>query len=213
VVLMAPSDQPELERALDFALSQEHPNAIRYPRDNVPPTPLKPAADSPEWAITRTGGVSRVLQEGTDAWLVAYGALAWQALDAARCLANEGLSVGVIDARFCKPLDQAMLQRVFAAGKPILTVEDHSFLNGFGTAVVELAAEKRYDTRLVTRLGLPDRFIKHASRGEQLAQVGLDPAGIARSVRAAIEEHLKSQITTMPVEAVATTRVAAPLRR
>src|SRR4029079_2765571 len=85
-----------------------------------------------------------------------------------------------------------MLQRVFALSaenaSPILTVEDHSVVNGFGTAVVEHAAEKRYDTRRVTRLGLPDRFIKHASRNEQLKEVGLDAAGIARSVRAADEE-------------------------
>ena len=212
MVLIAPSDQPELEKALDFALSQEHPNEIRYPRDNVPPAPLMAPDQAPAWAVTRTGGVSRTLREGTDAWLIAYGSMAWQALEAATLLANEGLSVGVVDARFCKPLDGAMLERVFAAGKPILTVEDHSTINGFGTAVIEHAAEKRYDGRLVTRLGLPDRFIKHAGRGEQLKQVGLDPTGIARSVRAALEEHLKGHIVTVPVETVPTKRGVTSMR-
>ena len=88
-----------------------------------------------------------------------------------------------MDARFCKPLDGEMLARVFAKGTPVLTVEDHSVVNGFGTAVVEHAAEKRYDTRLATRLGLPDRFIKHASRGEQLKEVGLDATGIESAIR------------------------------
>jgi len=186
MVLMAPSDERELRRSMDLGLAIDHASEIRYPRDNCPPAPL---GEDTAWAITKTGGNSRVLKEGTDATLVAFGSVAWQALDAAKLLENEGLSVGVIDARFCKPLDAVMLKKVFAAGKPILTVEDHSIINGFGTAVIEHATEHRYDARLVTRLGLPDRFIKHASRGEQLKEVGLDPAGIARSVRAAIEER------------------------
>jgi 1-deoxy-D-xylulose-5-phosphate synthase len=132
--------------------------------------------------------VSRTLREGTDATIIAYGSTAWQSVEAAKLLENEGLSVGVVDARFCKPLDGAMLARVFARGLPIITVEDHAVINGFGTAVVEHAAEHRYDARLVTRLGLPDRFIRAASRGEQLKEVGLDAVGISRSVRAAMEE-------------------------
>jgi 1-deoxy-D-xylulose-5-phosphate synthase len=185
IVLMAPSDEPELVRSLDLAVALDKPTEIRYPRDNVPPQPL--GEDSP-WGITKTGGVSRTLREGADATIIAYGSLAWQAMDAAKLLEAEGLQVAVVDARFCKPLDGAMLEKVFAKGTPILTVEDHAAINGFGTAVVEHATEKRYDTRLVTRLGLPDRFIRFASRNEQLAEVGLDAAGIARSVRAAMEE-------------------------
>jgi 1-deoxy-D-xylulose-5-phosphate synthase len=109
-------------------------------------------------------------------------------MEAAKLLENEGILVNVVDARFCKPLDGEMLQHVFSKNHPILTIEDHSIINGFGSAVIEHAQEKRYDARLVTRLGLPDRFIKHASRPEQLKEVGLDPAGLVRSARAAIEE-------------------------
>jgi 1-deoxy-D-xylulose-5-phosphate synthase len=188
IVLVAPSDEAELIRGLDFLTSLDSPSVMRYPRDNVPPHPL---GDDLPWAITKTGGGSRTLKSGADAVIIAYGALARQSLEAAQLLENEGLSVGVIDARFCKPLDGEMLQRVFAAaeaaGAPILTVEDHAIVNGFGTAVVEHAQEKKYDARRVTRLGLPDRFIRHASRSEQLKEVGLDAAGIARSIRAAIE--------------------------
>lgn len=197
IVLMAPSDEPELIRSLDLAVSLDHPSELRYPRDNVPPVPL--GEDTP-WGIVKTGGLSRTLRAGTEATLLAYGATAWQAMEAAALLENEGLSVGVVDARFCKPLDGAMLERVFATGKPILTVEDHSIINGFGTAVVEHAQQHRYDARLVTRLGLPDRFIRHASRGEQLKEVGLDPAGIARSVRAAIEEAAAVPHEAAPVK-------------
>ncbi|MCL2649172.1 MAG: 1-deoxy-D-xylulose-5-phosphate synthase [Phycisphaerales bacterium] len=200
MVLLAPSDEKELIRSLDLATSLDQPSVIRYPRDNVPPQPL--GEDSP-WGILKTGGISRPLREGIgggDATLIAYGACAWQALEAAKLLENEGLSVAVIDARFCKPLDGQMLERVFARNHPILTVEDHSIINGFGSAVIEHAQEKRYDARLVTRLGLPDRFIKHASRDEQLKEVGLDPTGIARSVRAAIAESRTIPTVPAPVK-------------
>ena len=124
--------------------------------------------------------------------------------------------MAVIDARFCKPLDGEMLQRVFlaaaAANSPILTLEDHSIINGFGTAVVEHAAEKRYDARRVTRLGLPDRFIKHASRSEQLKDIGLDAAGIARSVRAAMEEGAREPESPGVIGTVPARRVVRALR-
>ena len=204
IVLMSPSDERELVHSLDLAASLDHPSQLRYPRDNVPVTPL--GEDSP-WGIVKTGGISRTLRDGTDATIIAYGSLAAQALEAAALLENEGLSVAVIDARFCKPLDGAMLERVFAAGVPVITVEDHSIVNGFGTAVVEHAHQHRFDARLVTRLGLPDRFIKHASRPEQLKEVGLDPAGIVRSVRIAIDET-----RTIPHEAAAVKRTAPQMR-
>lgn len=198
MVLMAPSDEKELTRSLDLSVSLDSPVVIRYPRDNVPPEPL---GEDSEWTITKSGGKSRTLREveGARATLVAYGSMAWQAMDAAKLLENEGILVNVVDARFCKPLDADMLKHVFAKNHPVLTIEDHSIINGFGSAVIEHAQEKRYDARLVTRLGLPDRFIKHANRGEQLREVGLDPAGLARSTRAAIEET--TTIGTKPTPA------------
>jgi 1-deoxy-D-xylulose-5-phosphate synthase len=75
---------------------------------------------------------------------------------------------------------------VLTAAHPVITVEDHSLQNGFGTAVLEYAVSHGLPTAHVTRLGMPDRLIAHATRKEQLAEVGLDPAGIANSVRDAI---------------------------
>jgi 1-deoxy-D-xylulose-5-phosphate synthase len=190
MVLMAPSDEAELNRSLRLALSLESPSAVRYPRDNVPACnfeevidpPLRPSA-SAEWKP----GKSRVLREGTDATLIAYGALAHPAMIAAEDLASEGLSVAVVDARFCKPLDGDMLTRVLTGGQPVLTVEDHSLQNGFGSAVLEYAVAHNLPTDRIVRLGMPDRLISHATRAEQLAEVGLDATGIARSVRDAIQ--------------------------
>jgi 1-deoxy-D-xylulose-5-phosphate synthase len=189
MVLMAPSDEAELNRSLRLALSLEMPSALRYPRDNVPASNFEDVIDEPlrnaaaqEWQVGR----SRVLREGTDATIIAYGALAQNAMLAADTLSADGIAVGVVDARFCKPIDVEMLARVIKPGHAVITVEDHSLQNGFGSAVTEFAVAHHLSTQDITRLGMPDRLIAHASRKEQLAEVGLDPAGIARSVRDAI---------------------------
>lgn len=204
MVLMAPSDEADLNRSLRLALSLESPSALRYPRDNVPACnfedvidePLRAAASS-EWKL----GKSRTLREGSDATLLVYGALAQHAMIAAEELALEGLTVGVIDARFCKPLDGDMLARVLASGQRVLTVEDHSLQNGFGSAVLEYAVAHHLPTDKITRLGMPDRLIAHATRPEQLAESGLDATGIARSVRDAVgaSEGAVGDTTVPPV--------------
>ncbi|HTV49142.1 MAG TPA: 1-deoxy-D-xylulose-5-phosphate synthase [Phycisphaerae bacterium] len=201
MVLMAPSDANELTASMDFAMTLEHPCEIRYPRDNCPTEPL--GASEP-WSIGRNGGKSRRLRNGTDATLLAYGSMALQALQAAKQLESEELDIGVVDARFCKPLDAAMLSELFAASKPIITVEDHSIINGFGTAVLEHAQVNGFDGRLVTRSGIPDRFIRHANRGEQLKEVGLDAPGLCTTVRDAIARHEERDYSSenQPVQSV-----------
>ncbi len=205
IVLMAPSDESELNESLDFAMTLQSPCEIRYPRDNCPAQPLGPGKP---WQIGRHGGVSRPLRQGDDATLVAYGAVAAQAMAAATILADEGIEVSVIDARFCKPLDAEMLAAIFTRGMPIITVEDHSTINGFGTAVIEHAQLHGFDARCVTRVGIPDRFVRQASRNEQLREIGLDPTGIASTVRDAIARHAAAAVSA-PVRARRTT---APLR-
>jgi 1-deoxy-D-xylulose-5-phosphate synthase len=132
-----------------------------------------------------------VLRTGSDVTLVAYGALVQNAMLAADELSAEGISVEVIDARFCKPLDAAMLKRALSSGRPVLTVEDHSLQNGFGSAVVEHAVAQGLPTEQIVRLGMPDRLIPHATRKEQLAEVGLDARGIANSVRDSIRRFTR----------------------
>ena len=89
-----------------------------------------------------------------------------------------------------------MLSRVLRAGRPVLTVEDHALQNGFGSAVIEHAVSNHLPTQAITRLGMPDRLIPHASRKEQLAEVGLDPAGIARSVRDAVRRGISVSVSS-----------------
>jgi 1-deoxy-D-xylulose-5-phosphate synthase len=198
MVLMAPSDEAELNRACRLALTLETPAAMRYPRDNVPAVNFEDEIDhalradaKEEWTVGR----SRVLREGSDATLIVYGALAQNVMIAAEQLACEGLNVEVIDARFCKPVDGDMLARVLKPGRPVLTIEDHSLQNGFAGAVIEYAVAHRLPTDGITRLGIPDRLIPHATRKEQLAEVGLDPTGIARSARDAIRAAQTAEST------------------
>jgi 1-deoxy-D-xylulose-5-phosphate synthase len=201
IVLMAPSDESELNRAVRLALSLDTPSALRYPRDNVPEEnfdaiidrPLRKAA-AEEWTVGR----SRVLRDGEEATVIVYGALAQDVLLAASELASDGIQIEVVDARFCKPLDAEMLQRVLRPGHAVLTVEDHSLQNGFGSAVIEHAVSHQLPTANIVRLGMPDRLISHATRKEQLTEVGLDSASIARSVRDAIQSAEKEPAVSMP---------------
>ena len=140
-----------------------------------------------------------MLREGTDATVIVYGALAESAMSAAVELANDSIDVEIIDARFCKPLDAEMLLRVLRPSHPVLTLEDHSLQNGFGSAVIEHAVAHRLPTQQITCLGMPDRLIAHATRKQQLAEVGLDTAGIAASIRAAAETKPHVEVSVRSV--------------
>ncbi len=212
IVLMAPSDEAELNRCLRLALTLETPSAVRYPRDNVPAKNLDEIIDSAlhaaaieEWTV----GKSRTLRTGPDATLIAYGAFAESAMEVAALLAQDEIEIEVIDARFCKPLDGAMLSRVLRPAHAVLTLEDHSLQNGFGSAVAEHAVGHSLPTAHLTALGMPDRLIAHATRKQQLADVGLDVTGIAQTVRDAIHAA-----QNLPAEAPAVeVSVRAPKNR
>jgi len=177
MVLMSPADEVELASAMDLALSLNRPSAIRYPRGPAP-QPV-PGTDTP----FELGRACRI-RPGTDGAFLALGAMVEPALAAADRLArDEGADTAVYSARFAKPLDQALIVELIRSGKPVLTVEDHAVMGGFGSAVMELAAGSRLDAANVRLLGLPDRFIAHASRSQQLAETGLDAAGLAAAMR------------------------------
>lgn len=175
MVLVAPADEAELLAALRFSVQMDRPVAIRYPRDDVP----EPLGPCPPFELGR----SRLLRDGHDAIVLAYGAMASHALDAAELSAADGLSLRVIQTRFARPVDERMLVESLTAGVPVITVEDHSIAGGFGSAVLEAAQSLQLPTEHLVRLGLPaDRFIPHGSRAAQLAECGIDAAGIARTV-------------------------------
>ena len=101
-------------------------------------------------------------------------------------LRAEGLDVGVINARFAKPLDKTTILRAVEETPLVVTVEEGTLEGGFGSAVLEAANAAVLDTRHIVRLGIPDRFIEHAERGELLADLGLNVEGLCRTVRSAL---------------------------
>jgi 1-deoxy-D-xylulose-5-phosphate synthase len=177
-VVMAPGDEHDVGPMLRFALEHDGPAALRYPKANL---------ERVERAVAPLElGQAEVHDWGEDGVLVAYGSLFPVCVKAAERLRDEGLHVGVINARFAKPLDKATLLKAVEELPLVVTIEEGTLEGGFGSAVLEAANAAGLDTRNVVRLGLPDRFIEHAERGELLAELGLDVAGICAAVRRAL---------------------------
>ena len=177
--VMAPGDEADVVPMMNFALAHTGPVSIRYPKASL---------ERRERAVAPLElGKSEVIEWGDDAILVAYGTLLGECLRAAETLRREGISVGVINARFVKPLDRETLARAIDQTRLVVTVEEGTLEGGFGSAVLEAANAAGLSASNVIRLGLPDRFVEHGERGELLAELGLDAAGICRSVRRAME--------------------------
>lgn len=181
MVLMAPGDEGDVGPMLDFALAHNGPVGIRYPKTNV---------EFHERNVAPVElGVSEVLEWGEDAILFAYGTTVSQALKAAELLRADGWSVGVVNARFVKPLDQNTLFKAIGQASVVATIEEGVLEGGFGSAALEAANNAGLDTRGLVRLGHPDRYVLHAERTEQLQEIGIDPEGIARAVRAKLADR------------------------
>jgi 1-deoxy-D-xylulose-5-phosphate synthase len=175
MVVMAPGDEADLPAMIDFALQHDAPVSIRYPKANV---------ERLERALSPVQlGQAEVLEWGHDGMIVAFGSLLPDCLRAAERLRADGLDVGVINARFVKPLDTETLFRAIESCRFVVTVEEGCLMGGFGSAVLEAANEAGLATQHVRRLGLPDRFVEHGERPELLADLSLDADGIAATCR------------------------------
>ncbi len=175
LVVMAPGDQQDLVRMIEWSLHYDGPTAIRYPKAAAETVARPLAAVVP--------GTAEVLRWGADAMLVACGTVLRACLQAADHLAKDGLQVGVINARFVKPLDAPTILRAVRECPVVVTVEEGALMGGFGSAVLEAAADAGLDASRVHRLGIPDHFVEHGDRSELLAGLGLDARGIARTCR------------------------------
>jgi 1-deoxy-D-xylulose-5-phosphate synthase len=175
-VVMAPGDELDMAPMLRFALAHNGPAALRYPKANL---------EKVERAVAPVElGQAEVYDWGDDGVLVAYGSLFPTCVKAAQKLrAEDGLNVGVINARFAKPIDRQTLLRAVEELPLVVTVEEGTLEGGFGSALLEAANAAGLDTRGIIRLGLPDRFVEHGERGELLADLELDVNGICQAVR------------------------------
>ncbi len=174
-VVMAPGDELDVAPMLEFALSHSGPVSIRYPKANLE------RLDRP--LVPMELGQAEVYEWGEDGVFIVCGTLFPTCVKAAEKLREEGLNIGVINARFIKPLDRATLLRAIEQMPLVVTVEEGTLEGGFGSAVLEAANSAGLDTSHVLRLGLPDRFIEHGERGELLADLSLDVSGLCATVR------------------------------
>ena len=180
MVLTAPANDIEMKLALEFALNQDKPVVIRYPKDIVPPEEFVRAACTKPFKLGKSVTVKR--SKNSTVAVVSYGNVLTEALKAASLLAEEKIAIDVVNGRFAAPVDDKIIS-LLKQGKSIVTVEDHAVACGFGSAVLELAAEKGYSTESIRLLGAPRRFIGHNSRDVQLMEAGANAEGIAGTVR------------------------------
>lgn len=159
------------------------PFSLRWPRDAVPDEVPSASTIAPvpfgSWEVLRTG---------RDLCILAVGTMVLPAVDAAQELAARGIDATVVNCRFMKPYDRAVFEEVVARHDAVLTVEEGTVLNGFGAYMArEIAAFRPGAPMRVETLGLPDAFVEHGGRGEILADLDLDAAGIARRARALVD--------------------------
>jgi len=181
-VLMAPADEAELVHAVATAVSiNDRPSAFRYPRGEGLGVKLP---DSPQvWPI----GKARLIREGNNIAILSYGTRLADSLKAADELAARGLPATVVDARFAKPLDTALIEQVARHHEVLITIEEAS-IGGFGSAVVHhLAWKGLLDNGLKVRpMVLPDKFIDHDSQAKQLAEARLTAKDIVTAALGAL---------------------------
>lgn len=178
--MMAPKDAREMKMMFKFALDHNGPSAIRYPRGIVPEIELPSAGIA--------YGRGEILKEGSDISLVAVGSCVMPALQAAERLELAGVSAQVVNARFIKPLDRALLLSVTARIPMIVTIEENALEGGFGSCVVECLNDAETNVR-VKRLGVPDKFIEQAGIDSLKAKYGIDEDGIFLAALSFLKEH------------------------
>ncbi len=176
MTVMAPKDENELRHMIHTALKQSGPVAIRYPRGPGVGVPM-----DPEYK-TIPVGEAEFLKEGRDLLIIALGSMVSPAREAARILEQEGVSAGVVNCRFVKPLDKRLAHKAQAVGK-VLVVEENICQGGLGGALLELFGDMGVENVRVKRMGLPDQFVEHGPLAVLREKCGLDTSGILKEAR------------------------------
>jgi 1-deoxy-D-xylulose-5-phosphate synthase len=184
VVLMAPRDEAMLVHMLHTAIAHDGPAALRYPRGAAE------GAELPERAEQIPTGTGELLASGERVALLGYGYGVSVALDAAKLLASHDLTATVADARFAKPLDGELLERLAIGHDLLVTIEESVLPGGFGSAVLEHVedafADRPGERARVLRIGLPDRYVTHGKPALLREEVGLTGEAVAERVLAAL---------------------------
>jgi 1-deoxy-D-xylulose-5-phosphate synthase len=182
IILLAPKDEGEMRDMLFTMTEHVGPAAMRYPRGNGIGADLKREPQRLEI------GKAELLRDGGEVAIVAYGSMVHPSLTAAANLAKDGIETTVINARFAKPLDSALLLALAKTKRLIVTVEEAYLIGGFGAAVLELLEENGLQDQVrVVRMGVPDRIVTHGDPKLLLAKYGLDADGIYTRVKESVE--------------------------
>ena len=172
MLIMTPSDENEMRRMLTTGYLFEGPAAVRYPRGTGPNAALEPGLEPLEI------GKGVIRRQGSKVALLVFGVQLPEALQV-----GETLDATVVDMRFVKPLDEALVRQLADSHELLVTIEENSIMGGAGSAVAEFLAGEAIVKPLL-QLGLPDIYVEHAKPAEMLAECGLDAAGIEAAVRA-----------------------------
>ena len=172
MVVMAPADENECRQMLHTATQHAGPSAVRYPRGSG--SGVAPAAKMSALPI----GKAQVRRQGTRIALLAFGSMVSLAEGV-----GETLDATVVNMRFIKPLDEALVLELAAHHELLVTLEENAVIGGAGAEVSRVVETLAQRPRML-RLGLPDRFIDHGDQAQLLASVGLDEAGILASINA-----------------------------
>ncbi|MCG6880782.1 MAG: 1-deoxy-D-xylulose-5-phosphate synthase [Deltaproteobacteria bacterium] len=176
MTIMAPKDENELRHMLFTAFNHTGPVAIRYPRGNGLGVPMDDAFQSLPM------GEIEILKEGKDLQVLALGSMVYPSLEAARILEGEGISAGVLNCRFAKPMDRKIADIAAASGR-LLVVEENVRMGGLGSGVLELFNDMGVRDILIKRMGLPDLFVEQGPAGLLRKNLGLDAEGITKEAR------------------------------
>ncbi|MFL0774397.1 MAG: transketolase C-terminal domain-containing protein, partial [Prochlorococcus sp.] len=175
--VMAPKDEAELQRMLVTCLGHPGPTALRIPRGNGEGVPLMEDGWEP-----LPIGRGEVLRDGEDLLIVAYGAMVAPAIATASLLEDSGVMATVINARFLRPLDQALIHPLARRIGRVVTMEEGTLAGGFGAAVVESIHD--HDVLVPTlRIGIPDQLVDHATPQQSKESLGLTPEQMADRIR------------------------------
>ncbi|MBM79406.1 MAG: 1-deoxy-D-xylulose-5-phosphate synthase [Planctomycetaceae bacterium] len=170
MTVMAPGDERDVAPMLNFSLQHNGPASMRYPKTGVENVdrPFSPV----EW------GKSEIYEWGSDGMFIAFGTLFARCVEAADRLRADGLDVGVINARFAKPIDTETVLRAVKECPWVITVEEGALHGGFGSAVLEAVNAAGENTQSIGCCGIPDHFVEHGDRNELLSDLGLDIDGL-----------------------------------
>ncbi|MFV9440006.1 1-deoxy-D-xylulose-5-phosphate synthase [Pseudomonas aeruginosa] len=177
MLVMTPSDEDELRKLLTTGYLFDGPAAVRYPRGSGPDHPIDPDLQPVEI------GKGVVRRRGGRVALLVFGVQLAEAMKVA-----ESLDATVVDMRFVKPLDEALVRELAGSHELLVTIEENAVMGGAGSAVGEFLASEGLEVPLL-QLGLPDYYVEHAKPSEMLAECGLDAAGIEKAVRQRLDRQ------------------------